>query len=270
LSAWQFGYGFFYVSLQEMSNVQSWLVSRHEAGVKTLAVLFDPDDDTDLRGAVAQHALRHGVNLFLAGGSLLTEGNTYRCVDELKKKGAERVVLFPGNEIQIVSNADAILFMSLISGRNPEYLIAKQVAIAPFIHRSGLETIPTGYLLIEGGKMTTAHYISQTMPIPADKPEIAATTVMAGAMLGMKAMYLDAGSGAAHRVSSEMTAAVRNIFNGVLFVGGGIRDAQSAETAWNAGADIVVVGNAAFENPDTIREIAEVFNKLNSTKVTMS
>jgi len=253
-----------------MQNIQSWLVSKHKSGVKTLAVLFDPDDDSDLRGAVAQHALRCGVDLFLVGGSLLTEGNTYRCVEDLKNKGAGQIVLFPGNEIQVVSNADAILFMSLISGRNPEYLIAKQVAAAPFIHRSGLETIPTGYLLIEGGKMTTAHYISQTIPIPADKPEIAATTVLAGAMLGMKAMYMDAGSGAVRRVSAEMIAAVRTIFDGLLLVGGGIRDAIAAEMAWNAGADIVVVGNAAFENPDAIREIAEVLNKMNSTKVSMS
>ncbi|NBP05824.1 MAG: geranylgeranylglyceryl/heptaprenylglyceryl phosphate synthase [Bacteroidetes bacterium] len=253
-----------------MHKIQSWLVSRHKAGIKTLAVLFDPDDDADLRGAVAQHALRCGIDLFLVGGSLLTEGNTYRCVDELKQKGAGQVVLFPGNEIQVVSNADAILFMSLISGRNPEYLIAKQVAAAPFIRRSELETIPTGYLLIEGGKMTAAHYVSQTMPIPADKPEIAATTVLAGAMLGMKAMYLDAGSGASRRVSPDMIAAVRHIFDGVLIIGGGIRDAEAAETAWNAGADVVVVGNAAFENPDSVREIAEVLNKMNSSKVSMS
>jgi len=253
-----------------MANVESWLMSKRVEGAKSLAVLFDPDDDSDLRAAVAHHAVRHGVKVFLVGGSLLTEGNTYRCVDELKNKGAEHVVLFPGNEIQVVSNADAILFMSLISGRNPEYLIAKQVAAAPFIFRSGLETIPTGYLLVDGGKMTTAHYISQTMPIPADKPEIAATTVLAGAMLGMKAMYMDAGSGASRRISAEMIAAVRAIFDGVLFVGGGIRDAGAAETAWNAGADLVVVGNAAFENPDTIREIAEVLNKMNSSKVSMS
>lgn len=246
------------------------MVSKHNTGDKTLAVLFDPDDDAGLRGAVAQHALRHGVELFLVGGSLLTEGNTYRCVEELKQHGAGRVVLFPGNEIQVVSNADALLFMSLISGRNPEYLIAKQVAAAPFIHRTGLETIPTGYLLIEGGKMTAAHYISQTMPIPADKPEIAATTVLAGAMMGMKAMYMDAGSGATQRVSPEMIAAVRSVFNGVLFVGGGIRDAHAAEAAWNAGADVVVVGNAAFENPDTVREIALVLNKINRPKISMS
>jgi putative glycerol-1-phosphate prenyltransferase len=253
-----------------MANVESWLMSKRAEAAKSLAVLFDPDDDSDLRAAVAHHAVRHGVKVFLVGGSLLTEGNTYRCVDELKNKGAEHVVLFPGNEIQVVSNADAILFMSLISGRNPEYLIAKQVAAAPFIFRSGLETIPTGYLLVDGGKITTAHYISQTMPIPADKPEIAATTVLAGAMLGMKAMYLDAGSGASRRVSPDMIAAVRHIFDGVLIIGGGIRDAEAAETAWNAGADVVVVGNAAFENPDSVREIAEVLNKMNSSKVSMS
>ncbi|MFN5218637.1 MAG: geranylgeranylglyceryl/heptaprenylglyceryl phosphate synthase [Sphingomonadales bacterium] len=253
-----------------MANVESWLMSKRAEGAKSLAVLFDPDDDSDLRAAVAHHAVRHGVKVFLVGGSLLTEGNTYRCVDELKKKGAEHVVLFPGNEIQVVSNADAILFMSLISGRNPEYLIAKQVAAAPFIYRSGLETIPTGYLLVDGGKITTAHYISQTMPIPADKPEIAATTVLAGAMLGMKAMYMDAGSGASRRISPEMIATVRNVFDGLFFVGGGIRDSAAAEAAWSAGADMVVIGNAAFENPDTLREIAEVLNKVNSSKVSMS
>lgn len=264
------GCHFFYVILRDLATIQSWLNEKRAAGVKSLVVLFDPDDDAALRMAVAQHAAHYGVDLFLVGGSLLTEGNTYRCVDELKQAGAERVVLFPGNEIQVVSNADALLFMSLISGRNPEYLIAKQVAAAPYIHRTGMETIPTGYLLIEGGKMTAAHYISQTMPIPADKPEIAATTVLAGAMLGMQAMYLDAGSGASRCVSPEMISAVRHVFNGVLFAGGGIRDARAAETAWNAGADIVVIGNAAFENPDSLREITEVLHKINTQRITLS
>jgi putative glycerol-1-phosphate prenyltransferase len=253
-----------------VGHVQTWLRDQRSQGQKALVVLFDPDDDAALRDTVAQHALRHGVGLFLVGGSLLTNGNTYRCVEELKHRGADKVVLFPGNEIQVVSNADGILFMSLISGRNPEYLISKQVAAAPFIRRSGLETLPTGYLLVEGGKMTAAHYISQTMPIPADKPEIAATTVLAGAMLGMQVMYLDAGSGASKRFSPEMISAVRQVFDGILFVGGGIRDAAAAEAAWNAGADLVVVGNAAFENPDNLREIAEVLNKINTPQVSMS
>jgi phosphoglycerol geranylgeranyltransferase len=253
-----------------VGNVHTWLREQRSAGKKALVVLFDPDDDASLRDTVAQHALRQGVGLFLVGGSLLTEGNTYRCVEELKHRGADKVVLFPGNEIQVVSNADAILFMSLISGRNPEYLISKQVAAAPFVYRSGLEAIPTGYLLVEGGKMTAAHYISQTMPIPADKPEIAATTVLAGAMLGMQVMYLDAGSGASKRISPEMIGAVRQVFDGMLFVGGGIRDAAGAEAAWNAGADIVVVGNAAFENPENLREIGGVLNKINTLQVSMS
>jgi putative glycerol-1-phosphate prenyltransferase len=240
----------------------TWLEKQQQMGVKTLAVLFDPDDDAQLRQVVLQHARRYGAGMFMVGGSLLTEGNARQCVEELKSLGAERVVLFPGNEIQVVPNADAILFMSLISGRNPEYLIAKQVAAAPQIYRSGLETIATGYLLVDGGKWTSAHYMSQTMPIPADKPEIAATTVLAGAMMGMKAMYLDAGSGATKRVSAEMIAAVRRVFGGILLVGGGIRDAAAAADAWSAGADVVVIGNGAFENPEIVREIAEMSTKI--------
>lgn len=240
---------------------------RQAAGVKTLAVLVDPDDTAADRHEVLESALMQGIELFLAGGSLVTSGHTARAVRELKDGGAPRVVLFPGHEIQVVAEADAMFFMSLISGRNPEYLIAKQVAAASFVKAAGLETIPSGYMLVDGGKITSANYISHTLPIPADKPDIAAATAMAGEMLGMQLMYLDAGSGAARAIPAPLIQRVRETVDAVLVVGGGIRDAAAAEAAWNAGADVVVIGNGAFENPAIIKEIAQVFQKMNSRQV---
>lgn len=250
-----------------MTVTQDWLKSGQQTGRKTLAVLIDPDDSRDDRAEVLEAALMQGIELFLVGGSLLTSGHTRDCVQDLKAGGAPRVVLFPGHEIQVVPEADALLFMSLISGRNPEYLIAKQVAAAPFIVQAGLETIPTGYMLIDGGKITSAHYISHTMPIPADKPDIAAATALAGELLGMRLMYLDAGSGAARAVSADMIGAVRKSVDAIIMTGGGIRDAKTAESAWNAGADVVVIGNGAFEDPGLIRDLAEMLTKLNNSSV---
>jgi putative glycerol-1-phosphate prenyltransferase len=157
------------------------------------------------------------------------------------------VVLFPGNILQAQHPADGILFMSLISGRNPELLIGNHVIAAPMIRASGMEVLPTGYMLIDGGKPTSVHYMSQTMPIPYDKPEIAACTAMAGEMLGLKLIYMDGGSGAERSISTEMISAVAGATTVPLIVGGGIRHKKQAEAALKAGADIIVVGNA-FEN----------------------
>ncbi len=231
--------------------------------------MFDPDDSSADIHEVMEAALMHGIDLFLVGGSLLTRGNTAECVQMLKNGGAPRVVLFPGNEIQVAENADGILFISLVSGRNPEYLIGKQVTAAPAIKRSGMEVLPCAYLLVDGGKTTSAHYISQTLPIPADKPEIASATALAAEMMGMTHIYMDAGSGALNPVPEKMIRAVRKSIQGVVIVGGGIRSADEAAKAWNAGADVVVIGNGAFENPEIVREIGAVLKKLNSAGVTV-
>lgn len=252
-----------------MTATKTWLKNHQTPGKKILSVLFDPDDSATEMLEVLETALMHGIEFFLVGGSLLTRGNTATCVKLLKERGAPRVILFPGNEIQVAENADGILFISLVSGRNPEYLIGKQVTAAPFIKHSGMETLPCAYMLIDGGKTTSAHYISQTLPIPSDKPDIAAATAMAAEMMGMNHIYLDSGSGAINPVPAKMIEMVRQCTEGILIVGGGIRQAADAEKAWTAGADVVVIGNGAFENPGIIKEMSAVLQKLNSSHITV-
>jgi putative glycerol-1-phosphate prenyltransferase len=227
-------------------------------------LLIDPDDDEAVRAKVLEAGLSNHVELFLVGGSLITEGHTEQCVTDLKSGGARKVVLFPGNEIQLSKHADAILFMSLISGRNPEYLIGKQVVAAPAVRRMGIEAIPTGYMLVDGGKITSAHYISHTLPIPHDKPDIAMATAVAGELLGLELFYLDAGSGAEKPVSAKMISAVAESTHGVVVTGGGIKTASEAEKAWEAGADVVVIGNGAVANHEIIQEMARVLQKINT------
>ncbi len=243
------------------------LYNWNKTGTKHLAVLVDPDDDESEIATVLATARINRVELFLVGGSLVTEGNTARCVEFLKKNGAPMVVLFPGHEIQVVEGADGILFMSLISGRNPEFLIGKQVAAAPWVKQAGLEAIPTGYMLVESGKLTSAQYMSNTLPLPSGKPDIAAATAMAGELLGLKLFYMDAGSGADFAIPENLIERVRNAVSGVLFIGGGIRTAKEAEKAWKAGADVVVVGNGVFENPLILEEMGAVCKIMNSTKI---
>jgi phosphoglycerol geranylgeranyltransferase len=248
-------------------NVLSRFSELRKSGKKELAVLVDPDDDATHIREVAENALLNGVELFLVGGSLLTEGQTAICVELLKELGARHVVLFPGHEIQIAENADAILFMSLISGRNPEFLIGKQVNAAPWVKKAGLEAIPTGYMLVESSKMTSAVYMSQTIPLPADKPDIASATALAGELLGLQVFYMDAGSGAVQPVQPNLIAAVRNTVQGVLFIGGGINSAEKAEKAWLSGADVVVIGNGVFKDLSILTEIAGMCRKLNNAAV---
>ena len=219
--------------------------SAFEEKQKLFAVLVDPDKYSE-EGLVdlANEAGRNSVHLFLVGGSLMTSDRFEKCVEILKTISHIPVIIFPGSHAQISSKADAILLLSLISGRNPEYLIGQHVVAAPYLRQSGLEIIPTGYLLIEGKNNTTANYMSQTMPIPHDKVDIAASTAMAGEMLGHKLIYLDGGSGAGRTISPKMIRHVRNNINIPLVVGGGITTAEIAAEIWNAGADMIVVGNA--------------------------
>ena len=244
-------------------EIKNQLLLKSRLGHKTLALLIDPDDDLDETADLTEYALMQGVELFFIGGSLVSKGNTEKTTKLVKDLGAPMVVLFPGNEIQVNKHADAILFMSLISGRNPEYLIGKQVATASLIHQLKLEAIPTGYILVESGKLTSAHYISQTFPVPMDKPDLAATTALAGKMMGMEVMYLDAGSGAEKPISSEMLKSVKDTSRCLLIAGGGIRNAEQARTSWEAGADIVVVGNAAANDHTILKSIHKVAKGLN-------
>ena len=167
------------------------------------------------------------------------------------------VVLFPGNAMQVDKNADAILFLSLISGRNPEFLIGQHVVAAPMLKRLDIEILPTGYVLINDSVNSSVAYVSNTTPIPTDKYAIAASTAMAGEMLGMQLIYLDAGSGASAPIPPRMIAAVRRNIEVPLIVGGGINSVEKAKQSLEAGADIIVIGNAIEKNPDLMIRVSE-------------
>lgn len=228
-------------------------------GRKLLAVLIDPDfgQDEAVLERTVQHACMAKADLIFVGGSLLTSASFDRCVQLVKRWSDRPVVLFPGSPAQLSRHADAVLFLSLISGRNPELLIGHHVTAAPTIKAMGLEAIPTGYMLVDGGRPTTVSYVSQTVPIPHDKPGIAAATALAGELLGLRTIYLDTGSGAPRTVSPAMIAAVRKAVGLPIIVGGGIRDGAVARELCTAGADVIVVGTAFEQDPELIFAMSE-------------
>jgi phosphoglycerol geranylgeranyltransferase len=225
---------------------------------KSFALLIDPDkpQKEELLNLI-QLANKEGVDFFFVGGSLLTNGSLEECILTIKANSSIPVVLFPGNGLMVNKNADAILLLSVISGRNPEMLIGKHVEAAPSLKRSKLEVIPTGYMLIESGKPTSVSYMSNTTPIPADKADIAACTAMAGEMLGLKLIFMDGGSGAHNSVQPEMIKLVSSNIDVPLIVGGGIRSAEMALEKLQAGADLIVVGNAVEKDASLISSIAK-------------
>jgi putative glycerol-1-phosphate prenyltransferase len=232
---------------------------------KHLAVLIDPDSiesESQLIN-ICKHSNESSIDFILVGGSLITNGFFDRCIQIIKQHTQIPVVLFPGNIMQVSKDADAILLLSLISGRNPDLLIGKHVLAAPMLKKSDLEIIPTGYMLIDGGNITSVSYMSNTTPIPAEKHSIAACTAMAGEMLGLQVTYMDAGSGAQHPISTKIISAVRESVNGPIFIGGGIKTPEGAIAACNAGADVVVVGNAFEKEPELIGQIAKAVHGLN-------
>lgn len=244
------------------------IIAAKGKGEKQLAVLVDPDktDQTSLdRIAGLVEELR--VDFVFVGGSLLTQDQLEPCLEHFSQNTSVPVVLFPGNSLQISNKADGILLLSLISGRNPELLIGNHVIAAPVLKNSGLEIIPTGYMLVESGKLTSVMYMSNTNPIPADKLDIAQCTAMAGEMLGLKLIYMDAGSGAEIPVSSKMISAVRAIISMPLIIGGGLKSAQDAKKAWEAGADMIVIGNALEKQLELIEQVCLVRDSLNRIKV---
>jgi len=207
-------------------------------------ILIDPDKLSE--GDIAPFLKKceeSGVDGILVGGSLMMSGDFDVFLLKVKKSTFLPVIIFPGGVSQVNPNADAILFLSIISGRNPEDLIGKHVLAAPLIKKSGIEPIATGYMLIESGARTTAEYISGSAPIPRNKPEIAVATALAAEYLGIKVVYLEAGSGAQLHVPFEMVKAVSSYCTIPVMVGGGIRDAETAGKMVKAGAKIVVTGN---------------------------
>lgn len=250
-----------------MNFYNDWLLNK-ENGEKCLAVLVDPDKvSTTYLNKLASSANAGFVDYFFVGGSLITTNNLDQTIAFLKENTQIPVVLFPGSTLQINTKADAILFLSLISGRNPELLIGKHVEAAPVLKASNLEVISTGYVIVDSGKATSASYMSNTQAIPFDKPEIAACTAMAGEMLGLKCTYLEAGSGAVNAVSCQMVKQVRKHTKTPLIVGGGIRDKETAKVICNAGADIIVIGTSIENNPAIIEDIFHTVKNTKTTKV---
>ena len=234
---------------------------------KKLALLIDPENTNrpEELAELVVIANEAKADYVFVGGSLVTHNRIDEVVTAIKEHTKLPVVLFPGGLNQISVHADAILFLSLISGRNPEFLISKQVAAAPLVKKIGLKAIPTGYLLI--GTTSSASYMSNTLPIPYHKSDIAKATALAGEMMGHKAIYLDAGSGASEPVRAEMISEVRKATTVPLIVGGGITGFDEAYTALEAGADILVIGNATEKDPHVINEIAGAIKAMNGLNV---
>jgi phosphoglycerol geranylgeranyltransferase len=225
-----------------MPLLEHLLKIRDEKGAGFL-LLLDPDRiSRDRMTAVAEAAADYGVDAILAGGSFMACEDFDSRVAELKRATTLPVILFPGNAQQLSRHADGLLFLSLISGRNPTYLIEEQVRGAPIIKAYGLEAIPTGYLLIESGAITSVQYVSGTVPIPRDKNDIAMAHALAAQLLGMRMVYLEAGSGAVSPVPEEMIAAVADYCGLPVIVGGGIRRPEQAAARVRAGASFIVVG----------------------------
>ncbi len=239
------------------SQLYQKIAADHSQGLKKFAVLIDPDEvDAKALNQLVELGNANHVDYFFVGGSLVTGDFMDTTIKTLKQNTNIPVVIFPGSIQQVNPNADALLFLSLISGRNPEFLIGSQVLAAPYVKKSGIESISTGYILIDGGAPTTVSYISNTSPIPSDKPEIAACTAMAGELLGMKLIYMDAGSGARRAIPADVIAAVHKHTELPIIVGGGIKTPEKALENCNAGADIIVVGNAIEKDHSLIKEIA--------------
>jgi phosphoglycerol geranylgeranyltransferase len=224
---------------------------------KFFAVLIDPDKyDHKGLSSVISSIKENKVDFILVGGSLLTYDHLEETLLTIKEQTDVPAILFPGSIMQINEKADAVLLLSLISGRNADLLIGKHVIAVPYLRKSRLEILPTGYMLIESGPLTTAQYISNTLPIPRLKDDIAVCTALAGEMLGLKLIYMDAGSGAEMPIPVSMIRKVKESISIPLIVGGGIRTAEQALERCEAGADMIVVGNAIEKDLSVIRKIS--------------
>lgn len=246
---------------------QHWL-SKKKKGEKSFAVLVDPDKVSPPQvDELVTRCIDAKVDYLFVGGSLVVSNHLDEVILQIKSNSDIPVVLFPGSPSQISPEADALLYLSLISGRNPELLIGQHVISAPLVKKSGLEIMSTGYMVIDGGAPTTVSYISNANPIPADKNEIAICTAMAGEMLGMKLIYMDAGSGAKRPIPESMISAVSSAIDIPLVVGGGITDPEKAYRNVQAGADVVVVGNAIEKDLSLIRELSAAIHTPLKAKV---
>ena len=239
------------------NKIYQQILTKKKAGKKSFADLIDPDkvDARKIEKSVVL-AIEANVDYFFMGGSLVTSNHLDAIIQQIKKLCSIPVVLFPGHPSQVSNYADALLYLSLISGRNPDLLIGQHVLSAYRVKTSGLEVIPTGYLVIDGGVPTSVSYISNTSPIPADKTDIAVSTAIAGEMLGLKLIYMDAGSGAKFAIPENMIVKVAENIDIPIIVGGGITTPAKAAANCKAGADVIVVGNAIEKDASLITKIA--------------
>ncbi len=250
-------------SRNESLNMKSFYEELSDRSRKRFALLVDPDKyDSDSLDHLIIQIRKSPPDLLLVGGSILFQPIEIT-ITALKLETQLPVFIFPGNVMQLSDRADGILLLSMISGRNPEFLIGNHVLAAPHLNRSGIEVIPTGYMLIENGRSTSVEFMSQTKPIPAGKTEIAVATAMAGEMLGLKSIYLEAGSGAAHPVGLDMIREIRRQLSLPLIVGGGISSRDCAAEVYDAGADMVVVGTAVEKNPALLQSFCDLCSSLN-------
>lgn len=227
-------------------------------------LLIDPDRIDSIKfPTFIREATQAGVDAFLVGGSLMLSDEFEKTLRTMKDNTSKPIIIFPGSVSQVSGIADAILFLLLISGRNPDHLIGNQVIAAPIIKQMNLEAISTGYMLIEGGSVTSAEFMSNTKPIPREKPEIAIAHAQAAELIGLKMLYLEAGSGAKQSVPNEMIKNVAQHCSLPIIVGGGIRTPQEAKEKVQAGASFIVTGTIIEQNSDGswIQEFAQAIHR---------
>ena len=229
---------------------------------KSVALLLDPDKATETSLENILNLARECHTDYIMVGGSITFNNVDNLIDTIKQKTSIPVILFPGNLLQLTRKADAIFLLSLISGRNPELLIGNHVIAAPYLKDVKEKLIPVGYVLVNCGKKTSVEYISQTEAIPCDKPSIVVATALAGEMLGMKMIYLEAGSGASSAVPVNVIRQVRENVSIPVAVGGGIRSEEEVEEIFRAGADLVILGNGCEENPGLLKAACLVRDRL--------
>jgi phosphoglycerol geranylgeranyltransferase len=230
-----------------------------------IAVLIDPDKNQDDQKLVCLLEKINVLNpeFIFVGGSTVDVSQFNKIVELIKELTTIPLVIFPGSHNQIHEKANGILFLSLISGRNPDYLIGHHVEAAHLLKKMNVEVIPTGYLLIDGGKNSSVQYVSQTTPIPSDQENIAVKTAIAGEMLGMKTIFLDAGSGALNSVPVKMIREVKKNISIPLIVGGGLKTIEQIKNTFDAGADLIVIGNKIEDDIDFMLDLMHATKKQN-------